>query len=81
MAQTDTPMVERAYEFVKYMKGKGAGSSMAGAKSQSILQIAEEGHRGATAWEQAGPILFLLTEDASNLTGGSYATDGGWTTY
>lgn len=81
MAQTDTPMVERAYEFVKYMMAKGAGSSMAGAKSQSILQIAEKDHRGATAWEQAGPILFLLSDEASNLTGGVYATDGGWTTF
>jgi len=81
MAQTDTPMVERAYEFVKYMMAKGAGSSMAGAKSQSILQIAEPGHRGATAWEQAGPILFLLSDEASNLTGGTYATDGGWTAF
>jgi NAD(P)-dependent dehydrogenase (short-subunit alcohol dehydrogenase family) len=81
MAQTDTPMVERAYEFVKYMMTKGAGSSIAGAKSQSILQIADPGHRGATAWEQAGPILFLLSDEASNLTGGTFATDGGWTTY
>jgi len=81
MAQTDTPMVERAYEFVKYMKATGAGSSMAGAKSQSILQIAEADHRGATVWEQAGPILFLLSDEASNLTGGTYATDGGWTAY
>jgi NAD(P)-dependent dehydrogenase (short-subunit alcohol dehydrogenase family) len=81
MAQTDTPMVERAYEFVKYMMVKGAGSSMAGAKSQSILQISEPSHRGATAWEQAAPILFLLSEEASNLTGGTYATDGGWTTF
>lgn len=81
MAQTDTPMVERAYEFVTYKMEHGGGSSMAGAKSQSILQIAEPEHRGATAWEQAGPILFLLSDDASNLTGGAYATDGGWTAY
>ena len=81
MAQTATPMVERAYAFVKYKMEHGAGTSMAGAKTQSILQIAEADHRGATVWEQAGPILFLLSEDASNLTGGTYATDGGWTTY
>ena len=54
---------------------------MAGAKSQSILQIAEPTHRGSTAYEQAAPILFLLSDEASNLTGGTYATDGGWTTF
>ena len=29
----------------------------------------------------AAIILFLLSDDASNITGASYATDGGWTTY
>ena len=47
MAQTDTPMVERAYGFVKYMKEKGAGSSMAGAKSQSIARRDNMGIGGA----------------------------------
>lgn len=70
MAKTDTPMVERAYAFVKHRMAQGAGTSMAGAKTQNILQIAEPDHRGATVWEQAGPILFLLSEDASNLTDG-----------
>lgn len=81
MAQTDTPMVFRAYEFVKWMMDQGHGSSMAGAKSQSLLQIADSAHRGSTPWEQAAIILFLLSDDASNITGATYATDGGWTTY
>jgi NAD(P)-dependent dehydrogenase (short-subunit alcohol dehydrogenase family) len=54
---------------------------MAGAKSQSLLQMADEKKRGSTIWEQAGIILFLLSDDASNITGANYATDGGWTTY
>lgn len=81
MAQTDTPMVIRAYEFVKWAQKKGKGSSMAGAKSKSLLQMADEGQRGSTPWEQAAIILFLLSEDASNITGANIATDGGWTAY
>jgi len=81
MAQTDTPMVARAYEFVKWVMAQGTGASMAGAKSQSLLQIGDSAHRGSTPWEQAAVILFLLSSDASNLTGGAMATDGGWTAY
>lgn len=81
MAATDTPMVARAGEFVKATKAAGEGSSMGGIKSQSLLGAADSNHRASTVWEQAAVILFLLSPDASNLTGGTYATDGGWTTY
>jgi NAD(P)-dependent dehydrogenase (short-subunit alcohol dehydrogenase family) len=81
MAQTDTPMVFRAYEFVKWAMEKGMGSGMAGLKSQSLLSESEPAGRGSTPWEQAAVILFLLSDDASNITGACYATDGGWTTY
>ncbi|MBK6967289.1 MAG: SDR family oxidoreductase [Bacteroidales bacterium] len=81
MAQTDTPMVFRAYEFVKWAMEQGMGSGMAGLKSQSLLSANEPSGRGATPWEQAAIILFLLSDDASNITGATYATDGGWTTY
>jgi NAD(P)-dependent dehydrogenase (short-subunit alcohol dehydrogenase family) len=81
MAQTDTPMVFRAYEFVKWVTAQGAGSSMAGAKSQSLLQMADPDNRGSTPWEQAAVILFLLSDDAANLTGLAMATDGGWTSF
>ena len=81
MAQTDTPMVFRAYEFVKWAMEKGKGSGMAGLKSQSLLSFSEPSGRGSTPWEQAAIILFLLSDDASNITGACYATDGGWTTY
>ncbi len=81
MAQTDTPMVFRAYEFVKWAVEQGMGSGMAGLKSQSLLSASEPNGRGATPWEQAAIILFLLSDDASNITGACYATDGGWTTF
>ncbi len=81
MAQTDTPMVFRAYEFVKWAEEQGEGASMAGAKTQSLLQMADPKKRGSTPWEQAAVILFLLSDEAANLTGLAMATDGGWTTY
>ena len=46
MAQTDTPMVARAYEFVKWAMAQGHGASMAGAKSQSLLQLADSAASG-----------------------------------
>lgn len=81
MAQTETPMVDRAYEFVKWAMNQGTGPSMASAKSQSLLQMASPDKRGSTPWEQAAIILFLLSTEASNLTGLAMATDGGWTAY
>jgi NAD(P)-dependent dehydrogenase (short-subunit alcohol dehydrogenase family) len=81
MAQTDTPMVFRAMEFVKWAVNKGMGNGMASFKSASLLAANEPDNRGATPWEQAAIILFLLSDDASNITGACYATDGGWTTF
>lgn len=81
MAATDTPMVERATEFVRAKKASGTGGTMGGLKSQSMLMAADSQHRMSTVWEQAAIILFLLSEDASNITGATYATDGGWTAY
>ncbi len=81
MAQTETPMVFRANEFVKWVRQQGGGSSMAGAKSKSLLQLANPDNRGSSPWDQAAVILFLLSSDAANLTGLAMATDGGWTAY
>jgi NAD(P)-dependent dehydrogenase (short-subunit alcohol dehydrogenase family) len=81
MARTDTPMVFRAYENVKWMMEEGHGSGLAGGKSAGHLQTAAANHRGSTPWEQAAIILFLLSDEAANITGATYATDGGWTTF
>lgn len=84
MAATDTPMVARAMEFVQEtMKRTGATgfSGKPGTKNLSLLAANDPNHRPATVWEQASTILFLLSDEASNITGATWATDGGWTAY
>ncbi|RDI10885.1 SDR family NAD(P)-dependent oxidoreductase [Comamonas sp. AG1104] len=82
MAQTATPMVARALELVtRKMKDAGGGPSMSMLKTNSLLQAADSHKRDATPAEQVAIMLFLLSDEASNITGAAYATDGGWTTY
>lgn len=81
MAATDTPMVERAGALVKAAMAAQTGPAMGSLKTQSILAYADSNHRSATVPEQVSMMLFLLSPDASNFTGGLYATDGGWTAY
>lgn len=82
MANTATPMVERAMQYVAAkMKASGGGPSMSMLKTESLLQAADSHKRDATPAEQVAVMLFLLSDEASNLTGGAYATDGGYTAY
>lgn len=81
MAATDTQMVERAGLMVAASSKDLSGPSMGRIKTQSILGYTDPMHRSATVGEQVSMMLFLLSPEASNLTGGIYATDGGWTAY
>lgn len=80
---TKTPMVDEAYAFVmsKIAEAQAAGVSpeeianMGGKKSEAIID------RISMPEEQAATILFLLSDDASYMTGALLQTDGGWTSY
>ncbi len=81
MAETQTPMVERAGEFVAAQVKSGAGFGMGQVKTMSLLKYCDSQHRGSFPWEQASNILYLVSDEASALTGTVMATDGGWTDY
>jgi NAD(P)-dependent dehydrogenase (short-subunit alcohol dehydrogenase family) len=82
MANTATPMVERAMALIKQKAAAtGTPPGIALVKTQSLLQYADQKHRDSTPAEQVAVMLFLLSPESSNLTGATYATDGGYTTY
>ncbi|MDN3988682.1 SDR family NAD(P)-dependent oxidoreductase [Zwartia vadi] len=88
MAGTQTPMTDAAFKKVMALEQERAADPLAAdipntsmAKTLSLLGISDMKNRMATPWEQASTILYLLSDDASNLTGATWATDGGWTTY
>ncbi len=83
MSATDTPMVERAGSLVAEAAKANptTGPNMGGAKTFSLLAYADPRHRPATVAEQVSMMLFLLSAEASNFTGGVFPTDGGWTSY
>ncbi|KHJ46205.1 hypothetical protein D918_03253 [Trichuris suis] len=50
-------------------------------KTMSILQAADSNKRFSTVWEQASYILFLLSDEASHVTGAAATADGGFTVF
>ena len=81
MAATDTPMVARAGALVAASRKASTGPTMGSIKTQSILAWTDPKHRSSTVAEQVSMMLFLLSPEASNFTGGIFPTDGGWTDY
>lgn len=82
-AGTATPMTEAAYRLVSEAMAKAVeagmdpreATGMAGQKTESLMK------RQATPEEQAAVILFLASEEASNITGVLMPVDGGWTAF
>ena len=81
MAETLTPMVKRAEEFVAAQQKAGIGFGMGKIKTMSLLKYCDSEHRGSFPWEQASTMLYLISDEASAITGSIIATDGGWTDY
>ncbi|MGL5359826.1 MAG: SDR family NAD(P)-dependent oxidoreductase [Shewanella sp.] len=84
MAATETAMTDMAFKYVKAAAAENTVSTvpnMGRTKTLSLLAYADSNKRQSTVWEQAAVICFLLSDEASNLTGGLFPTDGGWTAY
>lgn len=82
MATTETPMYERAKALLTARARESGNAPKPGMmKINSLLQATDSNMRGSTAEEQVAVMLFLLSDEASNLTGALYATDGGYTAY
>jgi NAD(P)-dependent dehydrogenase (short-subunit alcohol dehydrogenase family) len=82
MGTTITPMFERAFEIIGQRRETGFADTGIGLyKSMSLLQFSDQAKRGSTAAEQVAIMLFLLSQEASNITGSTYNTDGGFTIF
>lgn len=76
MCATQTPMLDRAMDFVKSRRATADPDAPRPTMKASALI-----GRLSTAWEQAAVILFVASRDASYMTGALVASDGGWTAY
>lgn len=82
MGTTLTPMFDRAFEIIGQRRDSGYADTGIGLyKSMSLLQFSDQQKRGSTSAEQVAIMLFLLSQEASNITGSTYNTDGGFTIF
>lgn len=82
MGTTETPMFERAFEIINQRRATGYADTGIGLyKSMSLLQFSDQNKRGSTSAEQVAIMLFLLSQESSNITGSTYNTDGGFTIF
>jgi NAD(P)-dependent dehydrogenase (short-subunit alcohol dehydrogenase family) len=82
MGTTLTPMFERAFEIIDQRRATDFKDTGIGLyKSMSLLQYSDQSKRGSTSAEQVAIMLFLLSQEASNITGSTYNTDGGFTIF
>ncbi len=75
----DTPMIKRVYEVSEASKNAGRGSESRVPHGGSLIAANDPKNRIATPWEQVSTMLYLLSDEASDLTGGIFPTDGGST--
>jgi NAD(P)-dependent dehydrogenase (short-subunit alcohol dehydrogenase family) len=82
MAATDTPMIARAGALVAAQNvASDPGMAMGKIKVNSILAYTDQNRRPSTVAEQVSMMCYLLSPESGNMTGATYATDGGWTAY
>jgi NAD(P)-dependent dehydrogenase (short-subunit alcohol dehydrogenase family) len=82
MAATDTPMIARAGALVAAQNAaSGPSLAMGKIKVDSILAYTDQNRRPSTVAEQVSMMCYLLSPESGNMTGATYATDGGWTAY
>jgi NAD(P)-dependent dehydrogenase (short-subunit alcohol dehydrogenase family) len=82
MGTTLTPMFDRAFEIIDQRRATDFADTGIGLyKSMSLLQFSDQAKRGSTPAEQVAIMLFLLSQEASNITGSTYNTDGGFTIF
>jgi NAD(P)-dependent dehydrogenase (short-subunit alcohol dehydrogenase family) len=82
MGTTLTPMYERAVEIINQRRATGFKDTGIGLyKSRSLLELSDQNNVGSTSAEQVAVMLFLLSPEASNITGATYNTDGGFTIF
>jgi NAD(P)-dependent dehydrogenase (short-subunit alcohol dehydrogenase family) len=83
MGTTLTPMYERAFEIIRQRRAQAdfVDTGISLYKSRSLLELSDQNNKGSTSAEQVSVMLFLISQEASNITGATYNTDGGFTIF